>query len=226
MTNIKHTKGARILCGCQMTSYGMSRHLSTCAKRNEAINIANQTSESAQYLYHLKIKDTYTGNYWLYLEMNDNANLFDLDDYLRAIWLECCGHLSEFTIYNTRQKINMRTKAKNILEPGMTLLHIYDFGTSSKTLIEVVDERFGQPLTTHPIFLMARNEPPEILCQKCERPATVLIPEWMEIERDLFTLCEKHARKILGDSYSETLPIVNSPRTGMCGYTGPAEPPY
>ena len=54
MTNIKHTKGACILCGCQMTSYGMSRHLSTCAKRNEAINIANQTSESAQYLYHLK----------------------------------------------------------------------------------------------------------------------------------------------------------------------------
>jgi hypothetical protein len=22
------------------------------------------------------------------------------------------------------------------------------------------------------------------------------------------------------------LPVVNSPRLGMCGYTGPAEPPY
>jgi len=30
--------------------------------------------------------------------MRGSATLAKLDDYLRAIWLECCGHLSKFTI--------------------------------------------------------------------------------------------------------------------------------
>ena len=32
------------------------------------------------------------------LEMRGSATLAKLDDYLRAIWLECCGYLSGFTI--------------------------------------------------------------------------------------------------------------------------------
>ncbi len=226
MTDSKHTKGTCIWCGRQFTSFGMSRHLRNCTKRFETIDLTIKNAQRGQHLYHLKIRDAYTGNYWLHLEMNGNSSLSALDDYLRAIWLECCGHLSEFTLDGTRQVINMRTKAKNILELGMILRHIYDFGTSSETLIEVVDERFGQPLSSHPILLMARNDPPDILCDKCDRPATVLVPEWVEIAGDLNVLCEKHARQILKDLYDETLPIVNSPRTGMCGYTGPALPPY
>jgi hypothetical protein len=27
-------------------------------------------------------------------------------------------------------------------------------------------------------------------------------------------------------AYGELMPVVNSPRTGVCGYTGPAEPPW
>ncbi len=30
--------------------------------------------------------------------MNAGATLADLDDFLRGIWLECCGHLSSFDI--------------------------------------------------------------------------------------------------------------------------------
>ena len=33
--------------------------------------------------------------------MPASDTLADLDDFLRAIWLECCGHLSEFTIGGT-----------------------------------------------------------------------------------------------------------------------------
>jgi len=226
MTNSKHTKGACVWCGRQLTGSGMTHHLRSCAKRYDAIDLTLKDSKRGQYVYHLKTQDAYTGNYWLHLEMNGNSTLSNLDDYLRAIWLECCGHLSEFTLDGMRQAVNMRTKAKNILKPGMTLRHIYDFGTSSETLIEVVGERFGQPLTPHPIFLMARNDPPEIFCDKCDHPATVLVPEWVEIAGDLNVLCEKHARQILKGLDEETLPIVNSPRTGMCGYTGPALPPY
>lgn len=28
------------------------------------------------------------------------------------------------------------------------------------------------------------------------------------------------------DDYGEPIELVNSPRLGMCGYTGPADPPY
>ena len=28
------------------------------------------------------------------------------------------------------------------------------------------------------------------------------------------------------DEYGDPMPLVNSPRTGMCAYDGPAEPPY
>jgi hypothetical protein len=40
------------------------------------------------------------------------------------------------------------------------------------------------------------------------------------------TLCDEHARNHPHDNYGEPMPLVNSPRVGMCGYDGPAEPPY
>lgn len=36
--------------------------------------------------------------YWLDLELKADAKLKRLDDFLRRIWLECCGYLSEFSI--------------------------------------------------------------------------------------------------------------------------------
>ncbi|HEX7243833.1 MAG TPA: hypothetical protein VF263_26335, partial [Longimicrobiaceae bacterium] len=49
-------------------------------------------------LVHLQVEDAWTGQYWLHLEMNGSAALDDLDDYLRVIWLECCGHMSRFSV--------------------------------------------------------------------------------------------------------------------------------
>ena len=36
--------------------------------------------------------------YWLHIEIPAKATLEDLDHFLRAVWLECCGHLSSFDI--------------------------------------------------------------------------------------------------------------------------------
>jgi hypothetical protein len=113
-----------------------------------------------------------------------------------------------------------------VFKPGLELMHIYDFGTSSETLIRVVGVRKVKPLTRHPIFLMARNEMPEAQCVECGQPATYLC---LECEQELDqpgTLCEEHARDHPHEDYGEPVPLVNSPRLGMCGYTGPADPPY
>lgn len=40
------------------------------------------------------------------------------------------------------------------------------------------------------------------------------------------TLCDAHTRTHPHDDYGEPMPLVNSPRVGMCGDVNPAEPPY
>ena len=40
--------------------------------------------------------------HWLHLEAPASVQLQLLDDFLRDLWLECCGHLSCFTIDGVR----------------------------------------------------------------------------------------------------------------------------
>ncbi|MFP4395096.1 MAG: hypothetical protein ACLFTI_07505 [Anaerolineales bacterium] len=220
-------KGTCAFCGQEMTRGGMARHLRACPEREAAIEAANQTSRKQQAIYHLQVQDAWQGFFWLHLEMNGNAPLKALDAYLRAIWLECCGHLSQFSIGGWRgDEIPMSRLAHQVFEVGLELMHIYDFGTSSETLVKVVDVRQGKPLTGHPIYLMARNHAPEITCMECDQPAEWLCMECLYEHNQSGMLCEEHAAEHPHHAYGELMPVVNSPRMGMCGYCGPAEPPY
>ncbi|MGC9521809.1 MAG: hypothetical protein ACP5HG_08010 [Anaerolineae bacterium] len=220
------TKGKCAFCGREMTRGGFVRHLQACPEREAAIAEADAGPGKRRSLYHLQVQDAYSGDFWLHLEMDGSARLGDLDSYLRSIWLECCGHLSAFFAGGFwREEVSGSRRASQVFKPGLELYHIYDFGTSSETVIRVVDVRQGKPLTTHPIFLMARNNQPESICHLCGEPGTWLCTECMYEEDAAYVFCDKHARA--HEHWVDMmLPIVNSPRTGMCGYTGPAEPPY
>lgn len=228
MSRRKQSRGTCVYCGQEMAKGGMSKHLSTCPQRHQVIAEANQKRGERQRLYHLRVQDAYQSDFWLDLEMNGTAALKDLDYYLRAIWLECCGHLSQFSVGGawSGREIAKKTRAEQVFRPGVELTHIYDFGTSSETLIKVSDIREGKPTTSHPIALMARNLMPEATCIECGQPASWLCIECMVEEESPGTLCEEHAKVHPHSNYGEPMPLVNSPRTGMCGYTGPAEPPY
>ena len=227
MARRKHSRGKCAFCGREMTRGGLSRHLQACRQREEAIREANLGPGSEQILCHLQVQDAWAGDYWLHLEMKGSATLADLDDYLRAIWLECCGHLSRFSVGGWGgDEISKRRRAEQVFRPGLELTHIYDYGTSSETLIKMVDARTGRPLTPHPIVLMARNDQPEAECVECGKPATSLCLECVYEMDEPGTLCDEHAREHPHDDYGEPMPFVNSPRVGMCGYSGPAEPPY
>jgi hypothetical protein len=227
MARRQQSRGTCIFCGREMTKGGLSRHFQSCAARQEAIDTAAQKSGAAETLYHLLVQDAWGGNYWLHLEMKGSAKLQDLDRYLRAIWLECCGHLSRFSVGGWRgDEIAKARRIDRAFESGPELTHIYDFGTSSETLIKAVGTRQGMPLSKHPIYLMARNEAPAMQCMECNQPATWLCLECVyEFERS-GQLCDAHAEAHPHDAYGEPMPLVNSPRVGMCGYSGPAEPPY
>ncbi len=226
MSRKKSTSGTCVFCGRRLSRGGMSRHLKSCAARQQAIEQANRKRGKPQQIFHLLVSDRYLGDFWLHLEMNGTARLSTLDNYLRAIWLECCGHLSMFTYGGWDDEIPKSRRAGQVFAPGVQIVHYYDFGTTSETVIKVVDVRQGQPLSRHPIFLMARNEMPEVVCQECEQPAAFLCMECIIEDEEPGWLCEQHAENHPHEDYGEPIPVVNSPRLGMCGYDGPAEPPY
>jgi hypothetical protein len=223
----KESRGICQFCGEAFAKRSMTKHLTGCKKHQEAIGIANAVKTEDDSLYHLVIQDAYLKDFWLHLEINGNAKLKKLDDYLRDIWLECCGHMSQFSVGGWGcSEIAMTKSAQSIFERSSELVHIYDFGTSSETLIKVVGKRTGKPLTKHPIMLMARNEMPVVTCMECEQIARWLCSECIyEHEKSGF-LCDEHAKNHPHDNYGEPIELVNSPRMGMCGYEGPAEPPY
>jgi hypothetical protein len=231
MAGRKQSKGACSYCGRVLTRGGMARHLQTCPARQDQIQAANQIprpSRPSGTFFHLQIQDAYSGRYWLHLEMAGSAPLGVLDQYLRAIWLECCGHLSSFSVGGawSGREVSPTKKAGQVFRPGVELTHVYDFGTSSEATIKVVAERQGRALTKHPIALMARNEAPAFACMECEEEARWLCMECIYEEDWEGALCERHAQAHPHEDYGGPMPIVNSPRVGMCGYEGPAEPPY
>lgn len=210
-----------------MTRTGLAKHLVTCTARQQAITRADQRPGPKRLLYHLQVQDAWGGDFWLHLEMDGAATLVELDAYLRAIWLECCGHLSQFSVGGwDGEAMSMERKIADVFAAGSAVTHIYDFGTSSETLIKPSGTRTGRPLSKYPIFLMARNHPPEEVCMQCQQRASALCLECVYEHEASGFLCSNHAKGHPHDNYGDPMPLVNSPRVGMCGYDGPAEPPY
>ncbi len=228
MARRKQSRGVCHYCGRVLAKSGMSRHLKSCEKRQAAIAAADQAQGPDEDIYHLRVQDAWWGLYWLHLEMVGSALLEDLDMYLRAIWLECCGHLSAFHLETAwvGPELSMGSKAGDVFQVGQKIIHLYDFGTTSETEIKVVGVRQGKPTTPHPIALMARNQPPEMICMQCDQPASWLCMECVYEDDASGLLCDLHVTDHPHDNYGEPVPVVNSPRLGLCGYIGPADPPY
>jgi hypothetical protein len=236
----KQTRGNCVFCGREMTKSGLSRHLSGCEARQAAETVANSKRGTQQKIIHLQILDAFSGDFWLHLEVKGTATLEDLDHYLRTIWLECCGHLSAFHIdpYRYTQIFDggwsigdekpMNVPVQKVFSPDMQIMYEYDFGTTSELTIKVLGAREGKPHTKFPIFLMARNHMAYIPCMECEEQATLLCLDCMYEVAGPCELCETHWKTHQHDSenYGGPMPLINSPRTGLCGYDGPAEPPY
>jgi len=167
--------------------------------------------------------------YWLHIEIPANAKLRDLDQFLRDIWLECCGHLSAFEINGVQYHLEtegfylepvkgMHFKLSKVLNPGMKFHYTYDFGSSTELKLKVISERKGKAIKEK-VRILARNDPPEINCS-CGEDAkwvcTVCIEE--NLGEDCY-FCDECAEKHeCGEEM--LLPVVNSPRMGVCGYEG------
>lgn len=226
MSRKPQSRGKCQYCGEETAKSGMTRHLAKCEKRFKTIESAKQPVET---IWHIRVQGAYSKDFWLDLEMRGPVTLEKLDRYLRAIWLECCGHLSKFTVGGwDGYDIDKSRKADEVFLIETTLRHLYDFGTTSETDVQVIGNRKGKATTKNPIALMARNNMPEMICNECDKPASYLCLECLyeADETGTWFLCDKHARHHPHTEYGDPILLVNSPRLGMCGYEGPAEPPY
>lgn len=230
----KQPRGVCVFCGRESTKGGLTRHLASCGARKDAIQAADAGSGRDGALIHLRVQDDSRSEFWLDLEIGGSASLRDLDRYLRAIWLDCCGHLSMFSQggWGAGDELPKSARIDRALRPGSELVHIYDFGTSSETLIKSVSAREGKPTVgDRPIALMSRNLPPAYGCAECDLPAVRACAGCAEFD-DVSpgALCESHAEAhacdYTGFTEEPPAPLANSPRMGMCAYDGPAEPPY
>ncbi len=217
-------RGTCAFCGEILLRRSVARHLEKCADYQQALARSDQPPET---IWRLRVQDARNSDYWLELDMRGSATLSHLDKYLRAIWLECCDHLSEFNIGGWGGVvIGEARKADRVFHPGLTLTHSYDFGTTSETTIRVMSHRHDRPLSKHPITLLARNLLPQFTCQECGQLTKWICLECrFDYELPGF-LCDQHAKGHPHSGYGEPIEIPNSPRLGMCGYTGPAEPLY
>jgi len=220
--------GVCAYCGSEKAKGGMTRHLAGCSARAQAIAKANTEAAQSERLYHLRLKAKGDSEFWLDLEASETARLHDVDWYLRAIWLECCGHMSRFSTRGWGSaELPKRATLSRVFEYSDQIVHIYDFGTESVTLIQRVAVRIGVPTTAHPIALMARNVLPTGQCTQCGERATSFCVVCVEEDGGPGGLCAIHVESHPHDEEAiGPLPVVNSPRSGLCGYRGPAKPPY
>lgn len=343
------TQGECVFCKRKFSKGGMSRHLISCPARQAASQaLANKPHMRPAQLFHLRIEGRDNPEYWMDVEIPADAVLYDLDDFLRDMWLECCGHMSAFTIEGHEYVVDepdfgmmmpgvapeipagegreeepvpheaiqmglalarmtgvseeaqaaykaeierivgdhdpdeplseeqsmqavasmgrmlgmdegiinmvleeirsgtlpddddffdegsMDTPLSTVLKPGLTFTHEYDFGSTTRLTLRVVEQRAGYAPEVKTeeaadkdgesdeeaidlVTLLAQNEPPKITCGACHQKPAILVCTYCYGPKRW--LCHDCALK---HEHSEDcfLPVVNSPRVGVCGYDG------
>jgi len=213
------------LCGGTFDKSAMTEHLASCGQKEGSTAASGGRGARKTDVFHLLVEGRHCPQYWMHIELPVNARLKALDRFLRDIWLECCGHMSMFTIQDKRYSVapmddfdeeNMEAQLSEVLSPGMKFYHEYDFGSTTHLALKVVSQEQKQ-FKGRSVTILARNESPEIPCVSCGKPATQVCAECIYSEAGW--LCEACAAEHeCGEEM--LLPVVNSPRVGVCGYTG------
>ncbi len=241
----KQTRGFCKYCGKEYTRTGMVKHLIAC---KEKAAVFEQAKEKAVY-YELVLYGKYDKDYWLIIQIKENATLQDLDQFIRDIWVECCGHLSCFDIYGEQYEStpatdsfwgepakSMNCKLKNVLEQGMQIEYEYDYGSTTELVINV-QSYYNAPNQKNKVTILSRNNVPQNICSICGKNIARWInpqgfyegaPFWCD------ECLEKYENDEMkpddnGDEYDYEMDYIsevcNSPRMGVCGYDGSSHYP-
>jgi Plasmid pRiA4b ORF-3-like protein len=224
------SKGICTFCRGEFSKSAMTRHLETCQQRASTEAKAGSRRKAQKIrTFHLVVEGRDLPMYWMHLDVTASTTLATLDRFLRDTWLECCGHLSAFEIGGNRYAVDaglddgwdmdeksMRVRLDKVFSPGQSCSYEYDYGTTTELKLKVVAEREVEA-KGKAIEVLARNTPPVTLCEKCGKSATNVCSQC--IFDDKGWLCDDCAEEHeCGEEM--LLPVVNSPRVGMCAYSG------
>ena len=133
-----------------------------------------------------------------------------------ADFMQFLREQSSLSPYKPIRERSMAAELGKILKPGLKFTYVYDFGSSTELVLKVMDECEGEARGRgkKAIKIMARNEPPTIPCEICGQPATAIYSGWDDYDKWLCKVCGQKQK------IREWLPVVNSPRVGVCAYTG------
>ena len=207
-----------ICCVCRQTVAGsrIRRHLPRCIETHTGLRPARNPRRRdqrrvSQKTAHISIRSK-ERPHWLELGVRCDVTLYELDQFLRSVWLECCGHLSNFRIngetysivvplpgtgcrfkpeYDYEENLKHMGRSVNAAVPPLTKFrHEYDYGTPTELDLEYVavyGELVQAVTPTQPwhggqIVILARNHPLRA-CLRCGKPARwKFVPEYGEYE--------------------------------------------
>lgn len=225
-------KGKCYYCGKEIAKVSVTKHLKSCVKKEEYQKNREIEGKIIKNLFILQINYKYKPNdYWMYISVDENATLKEIDQFLRDVWVECCGHLSKFRINGVDYDVDKRSankfdfffrknsesmdmKLKKVLKEGLTFSYEYDFGDTTYINIKVLYKY--NAYQNKDIEIMARNIPIEYKCDKCQNKAQYYCYECGHF------YCEKCIENFKcncdEEMISEMIEGENSPRSGVCGY--------
>lgn len=103
--------------------------------------------------------------------------LTELDHLPRDLWLDCCGHLSLFTVRNRTygsspdeefgDNKSIQIRLGKVLKKDLSFLYEYDMGSTTELSLKGVGDRLGTKPDSPGIELLARNVAPDISCTEC-----------------------------------------------------------
>ncbi|MFT4759890.1 MAG: hypothetical protein ACI9XO_002979 [Paraglaciecola sp.] len=214
------SEGKCVYCNKIYALVGISRHLATHLKALE------KEKSSTKKAYHLKMT---AAEMFLHVLVDGAKPLNVLDGFLRAIWLECCGHMSSFEVKGKRYDNDWdagdigekkSSAMSKIFQKDMVLDYQYDFGSTTQFSIKVMGEyEIG---VKGGIELLSRNEPLEIKCHTCNTKLASVICSVCFYDEAMFckSCAKKHAKACEDFADYAEMAVVNSPRMGVCGYDG------
>ncbi|WP_298840263.1 SEC-C metal-binding domain-containing protein [Clostridium sp.] len=218
-------KGKCYYCNEKLSERTVKKHVKGCKVRKEKIEESIASSKKTKSQYILSVIPQYgSKEYSLYIAINIDVTLKNLDSFLRDIWLECCGHLSSFIIGDVNyescvdeefeafsQTETMDLKLSQVISVGDKFKYDYDFGSTTSLKLEVIDEYVvGENYSQ--IEILTRNDEIQNFCSNCNQKA-----KYFDYEKEKY-FCEEcidEDANMVGE-----FEYTNSPRDGVCGYAG------
>jgi hypothetical protein len=190
--NLK-SEGKCLFCGKTFAKSGINRHLATHLKEKV------ETGKSGKSFF-VKVETSKrwgSSPYFLSLWIDGEAKMKDFDDFLRDIWLECCGHMSAFRDPKRRRSgfgmfgvmeayefldrgdvakyeriMEDRTgqipMSRKVKDALYTGLVLkYEYDFGSSTELSITVIDEYPVKADKKIVLLSRNEPLEIMCSIC-----------------------------------------------------------